>query len=54
MRPRLDVGNEAAVRGSLTGEATVALVVLLAAAVLTNAAPPPADDGSATPSRAAR
>jgi copper transport protein len=55
VRPRLDVANEPAVRRSLTGEATVALVVLLAAAVLTNAAPPPpADDESATPSRAAR
>ena len=41
VRPRLNVRNEPAVRRSLTGEATVALVVLLAAAVLTNAAPPP-------------
>ena len=55
VRPRLNAGNEPAVRASLTGEATVALVVLLAAAVLTNAAPPPpADDGSVTPSRVAR
>jgi copper transport protein len=55
VRPRLNARNEPAVRRRLTGETTVALVVLLAAAVLTNAAPPPpADDGSATPSRAAR
>jgi len=48
VRPRLAAGREPAVRRSLVGEATVALVVLLAAAVLTNVAPPPVDDAPAT------
>jgi copper transport protein len=48
VRPRLAAGREPAVRPSLVGEATVALVVLLAAAVLTNVAPPPVEEPPAT------
>ena len=54
VRPRLNAGNEPAVRRSLVGEATVALVVLLAAAILTNVAPPPVDDSPATVVRQTR
>jgi copper transport protein len=54
VRPRLNAGNEPAVRRSLVGEATVALVVLLAAAILTNVAPPPVDDTPATVVRQTR
>jgi copper transport protein len=52
VRPRLAAGRDPAVRPSLVGEATVALVVLLAAAVLTNVAPPPVDEPPATVVRA--
>jgi putative copper export protein len=54
VRPRLNPRNEPAVRRSLVGEATVALVVLLAAAILTNVAPPPVEDSPATVVRQTR
>ena len=54
VRPRLNARNEPAVRLSLVGEATVAVVVLLAAAILTNLAPPPVRDSPATVVRQTR
>jgi copper transport protein len=54
VRPRLAAGNDAKVRPSLVGEASVALVVLLAAAVLTNVAPPPVEDAAPTTARSGR
>jgi copper transport protein len=54
VRPRLERGDEPAVRPSLVGEAAVAFAVLLAAAILTNLSPPPVEDTSATIARSAR
>jgi putative copper export protein len=54
VRPRLEAGGQPRVRGSLAGEAAVAVVILLAAALLTNASPPPREQAPSAGARSTR